>query len=234
MGESVHSKCVKISPQVKKAVVGIFAHPDDESFGPAGTIYKLSKDYDVYILCATKGEIGIGADGRQPLDEVRAKELRKSAKIIGIKKVYFLGFVDGTLSNSLYPKLAEKIEKHLRRLKPEIIMTFEPRGISGHIDHITVSLATTFVFRKLKFIKQLLYYCIDERTRNRFSDNYFIYFPPGYKTSEINKIVNIEDVWDKKIKAMMVHKSQTRDAKRILEQREGLPKKEYFLVLKNS
>lgn len=63
---------------------------------------------------------------------------------MGVKKVHFLDFLDGTLSNNLYHKLADKIEGHLKKLKPHTVITFEPLGVSGHIDHITVSMVTTF------------------------------------------------------------------------------------------
>ena len=43
---------------MRPSVVAIFAHPDDEAFGPAGTLKKLSETNDVYILCATKGHEG--------------------------------------------------------------------------------------------------------------------------------------------------------------------------------
>lgn len=215
--------------EARKTLVAVFAHPDDESFGPSGTLYKYSLTHDVYILCATKGEIG---GTHKKLGEIRAKELKKSAKIIGVKQVYFLGFVDGTLSNSLYHQLAAKIEEKLKYLKPEIVMTFEPRGISGHIDHITVSMVTTYVVKKLSFVKQLQYYCITEAKRARF-DDYFIYFPPGYKKTEVDKTVDVEDVWNIKVKAMMVHKSQIKDAKRILKTIEKAPREEHFLIFKN-
>lgn len=219
---------------MKKAIVCIFAHPDDEAFGPAGTIYKLASEYDAYVLCATKGEAGEGAEAGSPsLAEIRSKELLRSAKILGIRKVYFLGFRDGTLSNSLYRDLTVKIEKQLRRLKPEIILTFEPWGISGHIDHIAVSMATSYVFQKLEFIKEIYYYCITEEVRNRFENDYFIYFPLGYRRSEIEKVVDVSDVWDKKVAAMMAHASQKHDYERIIKMREGLSKEEHFLVQKH-
>src|SRR3989338_3179000 len=129
------------------------------------------------------------------------KELRCSAQILGVKEVYFLGFADGTLSNSLYHRLAAKIEQKLKLLKPQTVLTFEPRGISGHIDHITVSLATTYVFYKLPFVQKLLYFCISEEERKLIKD-YFIYFPPGYKKSQINQIVDVSDVWDTKVASM--------------------------------
>lgn len=217
---------------MKKTIVCVFAHPDDESFGPSGTISKLAKDNDVYILCATKGDAGQDFEKKEKsLGERRAQELRNSAKIIGVKKVFFLGFEDGTLSNNLYHKLAAKIKRYLQKFKPETVITFENRGVSGHIDHITVSMVTTFVFHKLPFIKELWYVCTTD-LRSNMRQDYFIYFPPGYKRSEIDKIVDVSDVWETKVKAMLAHKSQFHDAKRILKTMESFPKEEYFLVVK--
>src|SRR3989338_7443324 len=132
---------------MKKVIVGIFAHPDDEAFGPGGTLTKYAKASDVFIICATRGEAGKGGGN---LAAIREKELKESAKVLGVKKVFYLGFGDGTLSNSSYHLLAQKIESHLKILKPDLLITFEPLGISGHIDHITVSLVTTFVAKRLK------------------------------------------------------------------------------------
>jgi LmbE family N-acetylglucosaminyl deacetylase len=214
---------------MRKTIVGIFAHPDDETFGAGGTLAKLAKTNDVYILCATKGEIGQNFLKKGKLDDLRARELQNAAKILGVKKVYFLGFTDGTLSNSLYHKLAAKITARLKKLRPDTIITFEPQGVSGHIDHITVSMVSSFVFWKLDFVKNL-WQVARPYSKQRF--DYFIYFPKGYKKEEIDKTVNIEDVWDKKVKAMMEHKSQIADVKRILESQQKLPKEEYFLVTK--
>ena len=211
----------------KNRVVAVFAHPDDESLGPGGTLAKFSQSNDVYILCATCGE----THGDRNLGKIRSKEMEKSAKILGIKNVTFLNFLDGTLSNNLYHKLAAKIEQKLKILKPQTLITFEPRGVSGHIDHIVVSLVTTFVFFKLSFIKELLYYCLTEDIRKAIPD-YFIYFPPGYKKSEIDKVVNVEDVWDKKMKSMKEHKSQMDDVKTVMNLQKQFPKVEHFLAIK--
>lgn len=216
---------------IKKAIVCIFAHPDDEAFGPSGTINKLSQEYDVYLLCATKGQAGKDSrtNRKTSLTSKRAQELRESAKILGIKKVYFLGFTDGTLSNNLYHKLAAKVQARLELLKPEIVLTQENRGVSGHIDHIVVSMVTTYVVKKLPFVKELWYTVVSKERAARMQD-YFIYFPPGYDKSEVDKVVDVSDVWDVKVKAMMCHESQKHDAQRILKSAENYPKEEYFLV----
>src|ERR1700738_4566437 len=104
---------------MRKTIACIFAHPDDEAFGPSGTIAKLAKENDVYLLCATKGQAGKDSgNSKRKLHERRAEEVKESAKILGVKSVVFLGFVDGQLSNNLYHQLAEKIIKHLKKLRP--------------------------------------------------------------------------------------------------------------------
>lgn len=217
-----------------KNLVCVFAHPDDEAFGPGGTIAKLSKKFNVYLLCATKGEAGQSLESgirNNELGKVRANELRRSAKILGVKKVYFLGFKDGTLSNNLYHKLAAMIKAHLLKLRPSIVLTYEPLGVSGHIDHIVVSMVTMFVVKKLKFVKEIWQVCLpDYRAKQR--QDYYICFSPGYKKSEIDKVVDIKDIWEKKMEAMMQHKSQFKDFQTVMNWTKNFPKEEYFLVKK--
>ncbi len=215
-----------------KKLVCIFAHPDDETFMVGGTIAKLSKEYEIHLLCATKGEAGKNSkDETQQLGKMRAQEIKNAAKILGIKKVYFLGFKDGTLSNNLYHSLATKIQKKLEILKPEFIMSNDPTGNSGHIDHITIAMVTLYVFHKLSFIKTLWQYCGKAEVSELMKDNYFIHFPKGYTRKEVDKVIDVSDVWDIKVKAMKEHKSQMHDVDRILQTQKNIPKEDYFFVV---
>ncbi|MBI2033092.1 MAG: PIG-L family deacetylase [Candidatus Levybacteria bacterium] len=216
----------------KKSFVCIFAHPDDEAFGPGGTIAKLTKEFDVYILCATRGQKGQNSSrSSETLSKIRSNELKLSAKILGVKKVFFLGFRDGTLSNNLYHKIADRIEVYLEKLRPEAIMTFTQNGVSGHIDHITVSMVTMYIFQKLHFIKEVWHHTGKDYIAEQMK-NYFIYFPKGYSRSEVDKVVDISDVWEIKVQAMYQHASQMHDVERILSLHKGHPKEDYFLISK--
>ena len=212
-----------------KSVVGIFAHPDDEAFGPGGTLATFAKDNDVYVICATSGETATG-ETDQKLGEERREELRKSCADLGIKKVYFLGYTDGALCNNVYQEVADKIKHILDDLQPKVLITYESRGVSGHIDHIVVSLVTQFLFPKILSAKKLMMYCMPYKRSLPMHGKYFIYFPYGYKDNEIDEVVDIEDVWDTKVKAMYEHQTQIHDIERILSQSKNFPKKEYFLV----
>lgn len=214
----------------RKQLVCIFAHPDDEAFGPGGTIAIFAKTHDVYLICATKGEAGKhkGKKAGKNLGAIRENEMRESAKVLGVKKVFFLGFKDGTLSNNLYHKVAAKIETILKRIKPETILTYEPRGISGHLDHIAISMISSFVFKRLVFIKKIMYFCRPEMKSGKWA--YFIYVPPGYKKSEIDMVIDTSAVWETKVQAMLKHTSQIHDIDRILKRVSRFAKKEHFLV----
>lgn len=217
-----------------KPLVAIFAHPDDETFGPAGTLAKFAKDRDVYVLCATSGEEGENhhqGKSNKLVHELRREELKKAAKILGVKKVYFLGFRDGELCNKNYHALANSITKKLKLLKPDTILTFEPRGVSGHLDHIAVAMVTQYVFDRLDFIKTLMFYAtLAKNERNR--KDYFVYFPEGYQEQEIDLKIDTSEFWEKKVQAMHEHKTQKKDMESILAHYEKLPKEEYFLIKK--
>ena len=219
-----------------KPVVGIFAHPDDEAFGPRGTISTFAKEgRDVYIMCVTHGDAGENhSDKAHNLIDIREEELRASARELGIKDVIFLDFRDGTLSNNLYHEVADKIQEQLEKIEPEIVITLEHHGISGHLDHIAVSLITTFVFKKMQSIKELWYFSLTEEGREKvgkYLGDYFIYFPPGHNKSEITKTIDVSSVWEQKIAAMKQHDSQKPDVEAHLKAFAELPKEENFIIL---
>lgn len=219
---------------MKKVIVAIFAHPDDEAFGPSGTLAKFAKEgNDVYLLCATRGEGGenhLHEKNGKNINEIREKELLCSAKILGIKKVFFLGFIDGTLSNNVYHKVADKIIEIITPLKPEIIITEEHRGVSGHLDHIAISMISSYVFQKLSFIKKIMYHFVTKKYRQLMPSDYFIFIPPGYDESRADEIVDTSSVWETKIKAILCHQSQLKDVNRTLNRLKQVPKKDCFFV----
>lgn len=215
-----------------KPLVCIFAHPDDEAFGPSGSIAKFAKERDVYIICVTDGDAGQNSSSQtEELGKIRRNELLKSAGILGVKEVFFLGYKDGGLCNNLYHELASKIEQKLKELDPDTLMTFDLTGISGHIDHITVALVTTFVFRNSATVSTLLYYGEKAAVLDEYHD-YFIYMPPGLKDTEIDMEIDINEYWDTKIMAMKTHVSQKHDCEMIESVIGKFPKIEYFKVLK--
>ena len=148
-----------------KTILAVLAHPDDETFGLGGTLALYAqKGYDVYYVCATRGEVGAADEefmkGFKDPAEMRTAELMRAAKILGLNDVFFLGYRDSGMPGSednkhpnaqvAHPidEVAGKVVKYIRELKPDIVLTFDPIGGYKHPDHIHIQRATTLAFEK--------------------------------------------------------------------------------------
>jgi LmbE family N-acetylglucosaminyl deacetylase len=130
-------------------VLAVFAHPDDPEFGAGGAMAKLAKDgAEVTYVIVTDGSQG-GEDPKQKdtdLIAIRQREQRAAARVLGIKKVEFLGYRDGHLSHNL--KLRRDIVRMIRKHKPELVITHIPARVldapmgGSHPDHLAVGEAT--------------------------------------------------------------------------------------------
>ncbi|MDQ2690579.1 MAG: PIG-L family deacetylase [Chloroflexota bacterium] len=129
----------------KLQLLAIFAHPDDETLGLGSTLARYAAEgVETYLVCATRGERGwYDSEGPDPgLDEVgriRETELRCAAEQLGIHEVGFLDYIDGDVDQAHPEKITGKIVSHVRRIKPQVVVTFGPDGAYGHPDHIAIS-----------------------------------------------------------------------------------------------
>ena len=126
-------------------LLGILAHPDDESLGFGGTFAKYAAEgVETYLVTATRGERGrFGPAGKRgdprEVGCVRETELRAAAAVLGIREVFMLGFPDG-LVDQVAPNIAiAALVEHIRRIQPDVVITFGAEGAYGHPDHIAIS-----------------------------------------------------------------------------------------------
>jgi LmbE family N-acetylglucosaminyl deacetylase len=133
-------------------LMGVLAHPDDESLGIGGTLARYAGEgVETYLVTATRGERGrFGQSGKKPppdeVGRVREAELREAARVLGVREVNFLDYCDGDLDQVNVTEAVARIAHHVRRLKPHVVITFGPEGAYGHPDHIAISqLATAAV-----------------------------------------------------------------------------------------
>lgn len=126
-------------------LMAILAHPDDESLGMGGTLARYTDEgIGTYLVCATRGERGryFDQEERPPIDEVgkrREKELRNAALVLGIREVSFLDYLDKDVDQADAVEATARIAGHIRRIKPQVAVTFGPEGGYGHPDHIAIS-----------------------------------------------------------------------------------------------
>ncbi len=140
---------------VAKRLLAVWAHPDDEAFGPVGSM-RLAHDqgWETAILTATRGEAGQGhlvhLKAGQTLGDVREAEVRAAGQVLGVKQVYVWRYSDGGLQKVPPEELAERVLDVLRQWQPAVVLTFGPDGITAHPDHVAVHVATQRAFMKLR------------------------------------------------------------------------------------
>jgi LmbE family N-acetylglucosaminyl deacetylase len=122
----------------------ILGHPDDESLGTGGILVKYaSEGVKTYLVTATRGEWGwFGPQeeypGLEALGRIREGELRAAAQVLGLQEVNFLDYIDGEFDQADVAEAIGKIVGHIRRVKPDVVVTFDQNGIYGHPDHIAI------------------------------------------------------------------------------------------------
>jgi LmbE family N-acetylglucosaminyl deacetylase len=121
----------------------IFAHPDDESFGVAGTLARATRlGYPVAVVCATRGEEGQIADPAlatpENLGVVREQELRTAMRAVDVSDVVFLDYIDGHLAEADQEEALGRVVAQIRRFRPDVVITFDANGGYGHVDHMAI------------------------------------------------------------------------------------------------
>ncbi len=130
-------------PLVGRTILAVFAHPDDESLASGGTIARAADaGARVILLCASRGERGSISDpslvAGESLGQVRARELRDAAAVLGIAEVVLLDHPDGDLRWARVPILHAEIVMTIQRYRPHAVITFDEDGLYWHLDHIGI------------------------------------------------------------------------------------------------
>src|SRR5271165_5579699 len=118
-------------------LLGVFAHPDDETFCAGGTFARYAgQGAEIMVVSATRGQAGqirdAAAGNRRTIAAVREAELRLACER-----------VDGTLADAGFPALVDEIAEVICEFGPDVVITFGPDGGYGHPDHATISAVTT-------------------------------------------------------------------------------------------
>ncbi|MFM7719318.1 MAG: PIG-L deacetylase family protein [Actinomycetota bacterium] len=123
------------------SAVVLFAHPDDGDFMCGATTARWAREgtavHYVVITDGSAGDNRPGAD-RAEVAQVREREQRAAAEVLGVRSVTFLGFRDGELEVNLDTRRA--VCRELRRIRPQVLVAPDPRrwwtgNYVNHADH---------------------------------------------------------------------------------------------------
>jgi LmbE family N-acetylglucosaminyl deacetylase len=123
-------------------VLSVWAHPDDESLLAAGLLAEIARrGGNVVTLTATAGEHGIAdadTDGPTALAARRSRELDDALRMLGASPAVHLGYGDGSCADVTERLAAHLVGRVIDRIRPDLVVTFDADGVTGHPDHRAV------------------------------------------------------------------------------------------------
>jgi LmbE family N-acetylglucosaminyl deacetylase len=201
-------------------VLGVWAHPDDETYLMAGLAAQAVRDGSrVVIVTATRGEGGSMDEERWPpetMGEVRERELMRSLVVLGVTEHHWLDCVDVDMDTPLdgagYPSVLALMEE----VRPDTVLTFGPDGMTDHAGHKSVCDWSTRAFHEVaKPGARLHYATATPEWAERWVPVYnrFDVFRPGTPPITPRHELSIdfplpEDLLELKLKAIQEHVSQ--------------------------
>ena len=118
-------------------VLVVTPHPDDAEYGVAGTVARwVNEGKDIVYVVCTNGDKGTDNAYMKPeeLAEIREKEQRAAANVLGVREVVFLRHHDQSLEDT--PEFRKELVRLIRIYRPITMVTADPyRRYIWHRDH---------------------------------------------------------------------------------------------------
>lgn len=213
---------------MKKIIFAIFAHPDDEAFGPAGTLLQeVAAGTELHLILLTNGDGGANPDNVSDLGAVRLEEWRASGALIGAHKMHYLGYEDGHLGNHTMIEASRSI---IEIMQPIIdaapadsqveCLSMDLNGITGHIDHIVAARAASFAFYYLKQrdarLTRLRLSCLSDTDFPTENINW-LYMEAGRPASEITETIDATQYRNQLLEIINTHHTQRADGQACID-----------------
>ena len=230
-----------MAEKVPLKLMAILAHPDDESLGLGGILARYAAEgVATHLITATRGQRGWAGDpaanpGPDRLGEIRAEELQAAAAALNLQEVILLDYRDGELDRAEPDEITNALAEQLRRVRPHVVVTFDPFGSYGHPDHIAISqFATAAVTRAAApggegqphTVSKLYYYAepVEELAHYQSVFGELVMEidgqarrASGWPRWAFTTVVDTEAYWPQVWQAISAHRSQLADYGRLQE-----------------
>jgi N-acetyl-1-D-myo-inositol-2-amino-2-deoxy-alpha-D-glucopyranoside deacetylase len=208
----------------------VFAHPDDDTYGVAGSLaLHAGPGLEVTVIMTTSGEAGLIADAtlatRETLGAAREAEDRLAWRALGIEPtLHFLRHPDGGVAAVPQADLVAEYLSILEGARPDVVITFGPDGVTAHADHVAVGAAATAAFHAARAagadgLHRLLHVAIPASSIERLNellrqrgltpiDPTQDFQPRGVPDGTIGMAVDCAEVYERKLQALRCHRTQ--------------------------
>ncbi len=198
----------------KKKILVILAHPDDPEFFCGAVLTRWAREGHQITYCLlTRGEKGTNAEFSdiEHIKEIREKEQRKAADVIGVKAVMYTDHPDGFLEATI--GVRKELVQFMRKEKPDIVMSCDPSNYFihnesiNHPDHRAAGQAAVDAVFPAVQNKDFFPELAKEGLEQHHVQELWLSLP-----REANVVIDVTSTWEIKINALLEHKSQIGDA----------------------
>jgi LmbE family N-acetylglucosaminyl deacetylase len=192
-----------------RALLAVFAHPDDETYRCGGTLALLAqRGVRVHVLTATRGQAGSCGDpplcSRGELPIVRERELQRACAALGIEPPRLLDYQDGQLADANRETIVAEILAVVNEVRPQVMLTFGPDGLSGHSDHIAIGQYAAEAFHRADDVAALYTVAVPQSLATTLGMKQVRAVPD----ETIALTVDVMPVWEQKLAAVRSHATQ--------------------------
>jgi LmbE family N-acetylglucosaminyl deacetylase len=192
-----------------RCLLAVFAHPDDETFRPGGTLSLLALDgVRVEVFTATRGEAGARGDpplctpGELPV--LRERELCCACAALGIAPPRLLEHRDSHLAEADAEGLIAQILAAIRETGAQILLSFGPDGLSGHADHVAIGRCAAEAYIRAEGVAALYHVAVPASLAEELDMHQVRAVPDA----EITLAVDVSAAWEAKLAAIRCHATQ--------------------------
>lgn len=155
----------------KRTILLLGAHPDDETTVAPLLLKYARAGHTVHLVSITGGQKGVrphaGVPAGEALAQVRAREFGCSARTLETEDPFLLGYEDqGIAPLEVFWDAMQRVRALVNEIRPDVILTWGPDGITGHVDHRVTSNLATVVFQERRLLtcdpKKLYFFVFPE------------------------------------------------------------------------
>jgi LmbE family N-acetylglucosaminyl deacetylase len=226
---------------MKKIIFALFAHPDDEAFGPSATLLLEARaGAELHLILLTSGDGGTNPDNHDDLGAVRLREWRAAGARMNAHAMHYLGYKDGQLNNhsmiEINQRVIELITPIIKDTPADTVIEFitnDLNGVTGHIDHIVAARAACQVFYSMKQhdqrFRRLRMSCLAREDAPNMNTNW-LYMEAGRAADEIDEIIDARSVRDDITQIIRAHHTQRADGEYHITRRGDRLGLDHFIV----
>ncbi|MEA2682010.1 MAG: hypothetical protein QOK05_338 [Chloroflexota bacterium] len=221
--------------------MAVHAHPDDEGVQTGGVfVLAAQRGFETVLVTCTNGEMGDSPDGLKPesaghdaasTSELRLRELHKAVEALQIGHLELLGYRDSGMMgwpqnddpNCFWRTPLEtataRVVELFERYRPDVVVTYDDKGLYGHPDHIQAHRATIAAAEQTGIPKKIYEIAfplsmmkafaeMQRQTGSEEAPSEDAAPPFGTPDELITTTVDVSSVWEAKKAAVWAHESQ--------------------------